>query len=181
MIYEIGDLKPKLAPDVFVAPNAQVMGDVEIGAGSGIWFGCVVRGDVHPIRIGENSNVQDLSMLHVTEGKYALNIGNNVTLGHRVTVHGCTLRDYSFAGIGSTMMDNSELGEFALLAAGALLTPGKKVPPRMVAMGSPAKVVREITPEEEQMILNISAKYVRLRERYRPENGFREVAPSQAR
>lgn len=177
MIYEIGDLKPKLAPDVFVAPDAQVMGDVEIGTGSGIWFGCVVRGDVHSIRIGENTNVQDLSMLHVTGGKYSLNIGNNVTMGHRVTVHGCTLRDNSFVGIGATMMDNSELGEFALLAAGALLTPGKKVPPRMVAMGSPAKVVREITPEEEAMILNIPKKYTELRERYRPENGFRALTP----
>ncbi|MCR9143066.1 MAG: gamma carbonic anhydrase family protein [bacterium] len=174
MIYELDDLKPKLAPDVFVAPDAQVIGDVKIGTGSGVWFGCVVRGDVHYITIGENTNVQDLSMLHVTGGKFPLIIGNNCTLGHRVTLHGCTLRDYAFVGIGATAMDDTEMGEFSLLAAGALLTPGKKIPPRMVAMGSPAKVVREITPEEEAMIRNIPAKYTALRERYRPENGFRE-------
>tara|TARA_Y100001972_G_scaffold116442_1_gene154290 strand:- start:16 stop:555 length:540 start_codon:yes stop_codon:yes gene_type:complete len=175
MIYELGDLKPQLAPDVFVAPDAQVIGDVKIGTGSGIWFGCVVRGDVHYIQIGENTNVQDLSMLHVTGGKYPLVIGNNVTLGHRVTVHGCTLKDHSFVGIGATVMDDCELGEFALLGAGALLPPGKKIPPRMLAIGTPAKVVREITPEEEQMILNIPVKYRELRERYRAGAGFRPI------
>ncbi len=175
MIYELGELKPQLAPDVFVAPDAQVIGDVKIGSGSGIWFGCVVRGDVHYITIGENTNVQDLSMLHVTGGKFPLVIGNNCTLGHRVTLHGCVLRDYAFVGIGATVMDDCEMGEYSLLAAGALLTPGKKIPPRMVAMGSPAKVVREITPEEEAMIRNIPAKYTALRERYRPENGFQPL------
>jgi carbonic anhydrase/acetyltransferase-like protein (isoleucine patch superfamily) len=176
MIYELGELSPRLAPDVFIAPDARVIGDVTIGAGSGVWFGCVVRGDVHFIEIGENTNVQDLSMLHVTGGKFPLRIGNNCTLGHRVTVHGCNLRDHAFVGIGATVMDDCEIGEFGLLAAGALLTPGKKIPPRMVAMGSPAKVVREITPEEEQMILNIPVKYRELRDRYRGQNGFREVS-----
>ena len=178
MIYELDRLKPKLAPDVFIAPDATVIGDVTIGTGSGVWFGCVVRGDVHFITIGENSNVQDLSMLHVTGGKFPLIIGDYCTLGHRVTVHGCTLRDHAFVGIGATVMDDCELGEFSLLAAGALLPPGKKVPPRMVAMGSPAKVVREITPEEEQMILNIPVKYRELRERYRPGSGFRAINDS---
>lgn len=175
MIHQLGDLSPQLAPDVFVAPDAQVIGDVRIGAGSGVWFGSVLRGDVHYIKIGENCNIQDMSMLHVTGGKYPLILGNNVTLGHRVTVHGCTLRDYAFVGIGAIALDNSEIGEFGFLAAGSLLPPGKKIPPRMVAMGSPAKVVREITPEEEEMIRTIPVKYRELRERYRPDGGFRPL------
>lgn len=175
MIHQLGDLSPQLAPDVFVAPDAQVIGDVRIGAGSGVWFGSVLRGDVHYIEIGENCNIQDMSMLHVTGGKYPLILGNNVTLGHRVTVHGCTLRDYAFVGIGAIALDNSEIGEFGFLAAGSLLPPGKKIPPRMVAMGSPAKVVREITPEEEEMIRTIPVKYRELRERYRPDGGFRPL------
>ncbi len=167
MIHELGELKPDLAPDVWVAPDAQVIGNVKIGAGSGVWFGCVVRGDVHWIEIGENTNVQDMSMLHVTGGKFPLKIGNNCTLGHRVTVHGCTLSDYAFVGIGATILDDCKLGEMSFLAAGSLLPPGKEIPPRMVAMGSPAKVVREISEAEEEMILNIPKKYKELRERYR--------------
>ncbi len=175
MIYNYKDLQPKLAPDVFVAPDAWVIGDVEIGAGSSVWFGSVVRGDVHYIRIGENTNIQDHSVLHVTGGKFALEIGNNVTLGHRVTVHGCTLRDHAFVGIGATVLDNCEIGEFGFLAAGALLTPGKKIPPRMVAMGSPAKVVREITPEEEAMMIRTAEKYRNLGRDYRDPEKFGEI------
>ncbi len=171
MIYRLGNLTPQIAMDVFIAPDAQVIGNVSIGAGSGVWFGCVLRGDVHSITIGENCNIQDMSLLHVTGGKYPLTMGNNCTLGHRVTLHGCTLKDFAFIGIGSTVLDGCEIGEFAFLAAGSLLPPGKSIPPRMMAMGSPVKVIREITPQEEELIRSTAEKYRLRREEYRnPEN-----------
>jgi carbonic anhydrase/acetyltransferase-like protein (isoleucine patch superfamily) len=175
MIYRFGDNTPQIAPDVFIAPDAAVIGNVKIAAGSGIWFGSLVRGDVHSIEIGENTNVQDHSVLHVTGGKFALKIGSNCTLGHRVTVHGCTLKDHAFLGIGSTALDGSVIEEFGLLAAGSLLPPGKIVPARMMAMGSPAKVMREITPEEEEMIRSIPIKYRDLKNVYRNSETFRPV------
>lgn len=175
MIYRFKDKLPSIAPDVWIAPDAVVIGDVKIGAGSGIWFGTLVRGDVHSIEIGENTNVQDHSVLHVTGGKFALRIGNHCTLGHRVTVHGCTLKDHAFLGIGSTALDGSVIEEFGLLAAGSLLAPGKVVPARMVAMGTPAKVVREITPEEEEMIRSIPLKYRELKDVYRNSELFGPV------
>lgn len=175
MIYRFADKTPQIAPDAFIAPDAVVIGNVRIAAGCGIWFGSVVRGDVHSIEIGENSNVQDHSVLHVTGGKFALRIGNNCTLGHRVTVHGCTLKDYAFLGIGATALDGSVIEEFGLLAAGSLLPPGKIVPARMMAMGSPAKVIREITPEEEEMIRNIPVKYRELKNVYRSTETFGPV------
>ncbi|MBX7057143.1 MAG: gamma carbonic anhydrase family protein [Leptospirales bacterium] len=172
MIYRLGDSVPKLAADVFVAPDAAVIGDVEIGEGSGVWFGCVLRGDVHSIRIGRNCNIQDLSMLHVTGGKFDLQMGDNCTLGHRVTLHGCRLKDFAFVGIGATVMDDCELGEYAFLGAGSLLPPGKKVPPGMLALGSPARVIREVTEAERQLIESTAIKYRALRDRYRLQNGF---------
>ena len=175
MIYSFQGKTPEIAPDVFVAPSAEVIGNVKIGAGCGIWFQSLVRGDVHSIEIGENSNVQDHCVLHVTGGKFALRIGSNCTLGHRVTVHGCTLKDHAFLGIGSTAMDGSVIEEFGLLAAGSLLPPGKVVPARMMAMGSPAKVIREITAEEEEMIKTIPLKYRELKNVYRDSNTFRPV------
>ena len=167
---------PKIAKDVWLAPNAQIIGQVSIGSGSSVWFGCVLRGDVHSISIGKNTNIQDLSVLHVTSGKYALHIGNHCTLGHRVTLHGCTLADHAFIGIGATVLDNCEIGEFSLLAAGSLLTPGKKIPARMLAMGSPAKLIREITTEEEEMIRTIPQHYSKLKEKYRQAQNFKKFS-----
>ncbi len=176
MIYSLGDLTPDLAADVFVAPDAAVIGNVKIGAGSGVWFGCLIRGDVHSIEIGENCNIQDHSIIHVTGGKWPVVMGNSCTLGHRVTIHGAVLKDHAFVGIGATVLDGCEIGEFGLLAAGSLLAPGKKIPPRMMAMGIPAKVVREITPEEEQMILRTAEKYKEHKELYRNPANFRPVS-----
>jgi len=175
MIYSFQGKAPEIAPDVFIAPEAAVIGDVKIGRGSSVWFHCVVRGDVHSIEIGENTSVQDHSVLHVTGGKFALRIGNHCTLGHRVTVHGCTLKDYAFLGIGSTALDGSVIEEFGLLAAGSLLPPGKVVPARMMAMGTPAKVVREITAEEEEMIKAIPLKYRDLKDVYRNPESFKSA------
>ena len=162
-----------MAPDAWLAPNAQVIGQVRIGAGSSVWFSSVLRGDVHSISIGKNTNIQDLSLLHVTSGKYPVKIGDCCTLGHSVVLHGCALADHSFVGIGARILDDCELGEFSLLAAGSLLPPGKKIPARMMAMGSPAKIIREITTEEEEMIRAIPQHYVRLKEEYRKANNFK--------
>lgn len=175
MIYELGDLKPNIAGDVFIAPDAQVIGNVTIGKGSGVWFGCLIRGDVHSITIGENCNIQDHSVIHVTGGKHATVLGNNCTLGHRVTLHGCRLSDFSFIGIGATVLDGCEIGEYGFLAAGSLLPPGKTIPPRMMAMGSPAKIVREITHQEEELIRVTAEKYSRLKNEYRNAENFREI------
>lgn len=167
MIYRVMDKTPDCGPEVFIAPDASVMGDVTIGADTSIWFGCVVRGDVHHIRIGERCNIQDLSVLHVTGGRFPLLLEDCVSVGHRALLHGCTLRRWSFVGMGATIMDDAELGEYAMLAAGSLLPPGKKIPPRMLAMGSPARVVREITPEEEAMFQRTIERYVELKKVYR--------------
>ncbi len=175
MIYSYKGIAPRLAADVFVAPNAVIVGDVEIGAGSSIWFGSVARGDVHHIRIGERTNIQDQSMLHVTGGRFPLVIGSNCTLGHRVTVHGCTLEDFAFIGIGATVLDNCRVGEFAMLGAGSLLPPGKEIPPRKLAMGIPARVVRDITPEEEAMIRRTAESYATRAVEYRDSSVFRAV------
>lgn len=175
MLYTYRDTQPQIAAGVFIAPDAAVIGNVKIGAGSGVWFGCTVRGDVHHIEIGENTNIQDQSVLHVTGGKFPLIIGSGVTLGHRVTVHGCVIGDNAFLGIGSTVLDGCELGEYSFLAAGSLLPPGKKIPPRKLAMGAPAKILRDITDEEEEMMNRIRETYGRLRGEYLDENLFRAL------
>ncbi|MBE7438317.1 MAG: gamma carbonic anhydrase family protein [Spirochaetales bacterium] len=166
MIYRVMDKSPQIGEGVFIAPDASVMGDVVIGPETSIWFGCVVRGDVHHIRLGERCNIQDLSLLHVTGGRFPLLMEDCVSVGHRALLHGCTLRRWSFVGMGAIVMDDAELGEWAMLAAGSLLPPGKKIPPRMLAMGSPARVVREITEEEEAMFRRTIDRYVELKKNY---------------
>lgn len=151
---------PRVAPDVFVAPGAMVIGDVEIGAGSSIWFGTIVRGDVFPIRIGRRTNIQDNSVIHVTTGKFATVVGDDVTVGHRVILHGCTVEDGALIGMGATVMDRAVIGQGALVAAGALVTEGTKVPPGMVAMGAPARVARVVSEKEREYLLYAARHYV---------------------
>lgn len=166
MIYEYENIRPNLAEDVFIAPDATVIGRTKIAKGSSVWFGCLIRGDVDRIEIGEYTNIQDQSLIHVTGGKYPTIIGSHVTFGHRVTVHGATLKDHAFLGIGSTVLDNCKIGSFSILAAGSLLPPGKEIPDGMLAMGSPAKVVREISDNEREMILKTAEKYHKLGQQY---------------
>ena len=151
MTLSFGKLTPRIDPSAWIAPGATVAGDVELGADSSVWFGAVVRGDVFPIRIGARSNVQDLSVLHVTHDRHATVIGDDVTVGHRVVLHGCTVEDGALVGIGAIVLDRSVVGAGALVAAGSLLTPGTVVPPGHVAMGSPAKVVREVTDADSRI------------------------------
>jgi carbonic anhydrase/acetyltransferase-like protein (isoleucine patch superfamily) len=125
-----------------------VIGDVEIGAGSSVWFGGVVRGDVHRVRIGARTNLQDHCVVHVTRDRHPVSIGDEVTVGHRATVHGCTVRDGALIGIGAIVLDGAEVGEEALVAAGALVAPGVHIPARQLALGAPARPVRALRADE---------------------------------
>jgi carbonic anhydrase/acetyltransferase-like protein (isoleucine patch superfamily) len=133
---------------VWVAPGATVIGDVEIDAGSSVWFGAVVRGDIHSIRIGARTNLQDHAVVHVTRDLFPVRIGDEVTVGHRATVHGCTVGDGALVGIGAVVLDGAEIGDEALVAAGALVPPGAVVAPRTLVVGTPARAVRELSPDE---------------------------------
>jgi carbonic anhydrase/acetyltransferase-like protein (isoleucine patch superfamily) len=140
------------APDVdataWVAPGAQLIGRVTIGADSSIWYGSVLRGDVESIRIGARSNIQDHCVLHVTRDRFATEVGDEVTVGHRAVVHGCRVEDGALIGIGAIVLDGAVIGSEALVGAGAVVTPGCKIPPRSLALGTPARVVRELSSEE---------------------------------
>lgn len=152
MVYSFKDLEPVIDAAAYIAPGAVVLGDVHIGPGSSVWYNCVVRGDVHSIRIGRDTNIQDASVVHVTGGKFATEIGDRVTIGHRVLLHGCTLHDDSFIGMGATLLDGVVVEPLGFVAAGALLPPGFVVKSGWLAMGAPAKLVREIRDEERAMI-----------------------------
>ncbi|TGK17557.1 gamma carbonic anhydrase family protein [Leptospira fluminis] len=158
--------RPKIHDSVFLAPGSQIVGDVTIGKDSSIWFQTLVRGDVNYIRIGENVNIQDMTVIHVARDVYPVEIGNHVSIGHRATIHGCILKDYSFVGMGATLMDGVELGEYAFVAAGALVTPGKKIPPGAMVMGSPGKIVRDITDKEREIIIRTTGNYVKYKTNY---------------
>jgi carbonic anhydrase/acetyltransferase-like protein (isoleucine patch superfamily) len=139
---------PRIHPDAWIAPGAVVVGDVEIGADSSLWYGSVLRGDVHSIRIGARSNLQDGCILHVTRDRFACLLGDEVTVGHRAVVHGCRVGDGALIGIGAIVLDGAEVGAGALIGAGAVVTPGAKIPERWMALGVPARPVRELTADE---------------------------------
>lgn len=147
-LFPYNNISPKVHPSVFIAPGAKIVGDVEIGRDSSIWFNVVIRGDVHYIKIGEMTNVQDLSMLHVTNGKFPLNIGNKVTIGHSVKLHGCTLEDLCLIGIGAIVLDGAVVQEKSIVAAGAVVKPNFIVPSGKLVAGVPAKVIRNLTDLE---------------------------------
>ncbi len=172
MIYKFKEISPEIHETAFIAPSAEVIGDVKIGAHSSIWFQCLVRGDVNYIRIGENCNIQDMTLIHVARDEFPVTIGNNVSIGHRVTLHGCILKDYSFVGMSATVMDGVELGEYSFVAAGSLVTPGKKIPPGMMVMGSPAKVIREINEKERLIINRTATNYQKYKENYKNPSVF---------
>jgi carbonic anhydrase/acetyltransferase-like protein (isoleucine patch superfamily) len=154
-IYDLDNLSPRVAESAWVADSAQVMGNVNIGNDSSVWFGVVIRGDTDCITVGHNTNIQDASVLHADVGK-PLTIGDNVTVGHKVMLHGCTVGDGSLIGIGAIVLNGAKIGKGCLVGAGSLVTEGKEFPDGSMIMGSPAKVVRELTPEQ-QMGLKMSA------------------------
>lgn len=156
-------------PTAWIAPGVIIVGDVEIGAQSSIWFGTVVRGDVHSIRIGARSNVQDNCTVHVTNGVWPVEIGDDVSIGHGVVVHGCTIGDGSLIGIGSRILDGARVGEGALVAAGSVVREGFEVPPRTLAAGVPAKVKRDLESDELERVRRNSLNYLEYTGIYRSE------------
>jgi carbonic anhydrase/acetyltransferase-like protein (isoleucine patch superfamily) len=160
---------PRIAEGAWIADGAVVVGDVEIGPDASLWFGAIVRGDVNSIRVGARTNVQDYAVLHVTGKTHPTVVGDDVTLGHRVTLHGCTVRDRCLIGIGAVVMDGAVVGEDAMVGAGSLVPPGMVVPPRMLAVGSPARVKRELTQEEVDFFRRSAANYVGYARQYRSE------------
>jgi len=163
-VLPFGNITPRIDPETWVAPGATVVGDVEIGAGSGIWYGCVVRGDVERIRIGRNTNIQDGTVVHVMgdPGGFSTTIGDNVTIGHMCLIHGCVLENGAIVGMKSTLRDGVAVESGAMVAAGSLVPPGKRVPSGEVWAGSPAKLFRRMTPEVEAMFVEIRTHYAKL-------------------
>lgn len=159
-IFSYNNLTPHIHKSVFLAPGAKIIGEVEIGEHSSVWFNTVIRGDVHYIKIGSQTNIQDCSMLHVTNGKFPLNIGNKVTIGHSVNLHGCTINDLCLIGIGAIVLDGVIVEEKSIVAAGSVVKPGFIVPPGKLVAGVPAKVIRELTKQEIEELTNGAKRYV---------------------
>lgn len=153
------DYFPKIHGSVFLASGVKIIGDVSIGEHSSVWYNTVIRGDVHYIRIGSFTNVQDCSMLHVTNGKYPLNIGDKVTIGHSVTLHGCTLENLCLIGMGAVILDGALIREKSIVAAGSVVIPNFEVPSGKLAAGVPAKIIRDLTPEEIEDIESSAMRY----------------------
>jgi carbonic anhydrase/acetyltransferase-like protein (isoleucine patch superfamily) len=171
MIRSYKGILPQIASTAFIEASAQVIGSVEIGEHSSVWFNCVIRGDVHYIRIGHSTNIQDGTVIHVTNGRFPTEIGNHVTIGHGVMIHGCTIKDRSLIGIGAIILDNATIGEKSFIAAGSLVTPGTVIPPRSMVMGSPAKVRREVTEAEIALIERHWQNYIEYKNNYIAELG----------
>jgi len=164
---------PKIDKNAWVAPSADVIGNVHIGEDSSIWFGTVIRGDVHKIRIGKRTSVQDLSMIHVTHYKNddmsdgdPTIIGDDVTIGHKVMLHGCTIENGCLIGMSSTILDGAVIGEGSIVGANSLVTSNKIFPPNSLIMGSPAKVVRKLSKEEVDGLIEHAARYVEFKKEY---------------
>jgi carbonic anhydrase/acetyltransferase-like protein (isoleucine patch superfamily) len=149
MIYSLGSMQPKIADSVFVAPNASIIGNVEIAAHASVWFGVVVRADNEPMYVGEGSNIQDNSILHSDPG-FPLTIGRDCTIGHQTMIHGCTIGDGSLVGMGATILNGAVIGKNCLIGAGALVTEKSVIPDNSLIVGMPAKVKRQLTADQIQ-------------------------------
>lgn len=172
-IYSLNDKQPVMAEGAWVADSAQVIGAVDLGVNASVWFGTVIRGDTENIRIGEGSNIQDCSVLHADVGK-PLTVGKHVTVGHQVMLHGCTIGDESLIGIGAVVLNGAKIGKNCLVGAGSLVTEGKEFPDGSMIMGSPAKVVRDVTPEQIEMFRKNALHYVENAQRFR--TGLSKIA-----
>ena len=166
MIKEFDGIMPEIDESVFVAESADIIGDVKIGKNSSIWYNTVLRGDEHAIRIGENTNIQDGTVIHVGWDVDTV-IGDNVTVGHNALVHGWKIGNNSLVGMGAIVLNGAEIGEYCMIAAGALVTQNKKFPDGVLIMGSPAKVVRELTDEEKQSLIKSADDYYKNAQRHK--------------
>ncbi len=176
MILKFKEWTPRIGKNAWIAEGASVIGRTQMGEDSAVWFGCVIRGDVHYIKIGDRTNIQDLSMIHVTHHKkadmsdgYPTIIGNDVTVGHRVMLHGCTIEDACLIGMSATILDGAVIGKESIVGAGSLVTKNKKFPPRSLIMGSPAKAVRTLTEDEIAELYASAARYVKFKNEYLQE------------
>jgi carbonic anhydrase/acetyltransferase-like protein (isoleucine patch superfamily) len=167
MIAPYRQVFPQIQPSCFVADSAQVIGDVELGEDSSVWFNCVVRADVNSVRIGARTNLQDLTVVHVTRLKFGTFVGDDVTIGHRVILHGCTVGNRVLVGMGAILMDGVVVGDDCIIGAGALLTPGTVIPPGQLAVGSPAKAKRPLSDVERAFLVESARNYVGLARDYR--------------
>jgi carbonic anhydrase/acetyltransferase-like protein (isoleucine patch superfamily) len=166
IIRKFKDKTPKVGEDTFVAESAVLIGDVEVGERSSIWYGVVMRGDVHHIRVGSEVSVQDNAVIHVTSGVHPTIVGDQVTIGHSVVLHGCTVGSRCIIGMGSVVMDRAQIGENCVVGAGALVTPGTRIPDGHLAIGSPAQPKRRLTDDELAWIRSSAEHYVRLAATY---------------
>jgi len=171
LLYTIDDIAPRLPEEgVYIADNASVIGDVSLGAGASVWFNCTLRGDADTLHIGDNSNVQDGSVLHADPG-FPLQVGRGVTVGHMVMLHGCTIGDNTLIGIGAVVLNGARIGKNCIIGAGALITEGKQIPDNSLVMGAPGKVVRETSSSDHEAIRLSAEHYVQNGQRYL--NGLR--------
>ena len=173
MISKFKDYEPKIGKDTYIAPSAEVIGRCEIGKDSSIWNGTVVRGDVHKIKIGDRTSIQDLSVVHVTQymkedmsDGFPTNIGNDVTVGHKVMLHGCTIGNACLIGMSATLLDGCEIGSESIVGAGSLVTKNKKFPPRSLILGIPAKFIRKLSDEEVENIYQSARNYANYKNEY---------------
>ena len=173
MITPFKDKHPLIDPTAFIADDATVIGDVVIGDEASVWFGSVIRGDVNFIRIGDRTNIQDATVIHVSSKTHSTILENDITVGHRVTLHGCYVEAECLIGIGAILLDGVRVGKNSLVAAGSLLTPGTQVPPGSLVMGSPGKVKRALTEVEIENIRLSAARYVELAAIYRSSEAGR--------
>jgi gamma-carbonic anhydrase len=167
MILPYKGISPRIDPTVFVAEGAQIIGDVEIGSGSSVWFNTVIRGDVHFIRIGERTNIQDGCVLHVTHDTYPLVIGSDVTVGHGAILHAATIQDCCLIGMGAIVLDDATVGRYSLVAAGSLVQEHFQVPEGSLVAGVPARVKRMLTDEEREGIAQSARNYMEYADDYR--------------
>lgn len=165
-LYEVGGVRPQVDATAWVADSAEVMGQVHIDADASVWFGCVLRGDTDALHIGMGSNIQDGCVLHVDQGM-PLHVGQRVTVGHRVMLHGCTVGDESLIGIGAVVLNGARIGRHCLVGAGALVTEGKVFADGSMILGSPARVVRQLTPEEIEGLRRSAQHYIDNARRFR--------------
>jgi gamma-carbonic anhydrase len=172
-IFALDGVTPTIAEDAFIAPTAAVIGDVVVGSETGIWFHCLVRGDMNSIRIGARTNIQDGSIIHVDSGEFSTFIGDDVTVGHNAVIHACTLKNRAFVGISATVLDGAVIEEGGMLAAGGLLTPGKVIGPNELWTGSPAKLRRVMDAEERTRFDRNAEVYRALAKQFRA--GLRSV------